>query len=117
MRLENPVVLEDLVVPEDLDRLSLPGDQAGPNRPFRQADQIASAVVAEIAGFPDVVTLDAGGTSTDLRLIEGGKPHVTIPLNPDNLSAFGLLAVDWRTDRIVTLRPDLEVAFTADPRD
>ncbi len=34
-------------------------------------------MVAEIAGFPDVVTLDAGGTSTDLCLIEGGKPHVT----------------------------------------
>jgi len=34
-------------------------------------------VVAEIAGFADVVTLDAGGTSTDLCLIEGGKPHIT----------------------------------------
>jgi N-methylhydantoinase A len=41
------------------------------------AGALASAVVAEIAGFPDVVTLDAGGTSTDLCLIEGGKPHVT----------------------------------------
>jgi len=30
-----------------------------------------------VAGFPDVVALDAGGTSTDLCLIEGGKPHVT----------------------------------------
>src|SRR5713226_781582 len=37
----------------------------------------ASAVVARVAGFPDVVALDAGGTSTDLCLIEGGKPHVT----------------------------------------
>jgi N-methylhydantoinase A len=36
-----------------------------------------SAVIAAIAGFPDVVTLDAGGTSTDLCLIEGGKPQVT----------------------------------------
>jgi N-methylhydantoinase A len=34
-------------------------------------------VVAKIAGFPDVVTLDAGGTSTDLCLIEAGTPHVT----------------------------------------
>jgi N-methylhydantoinase A len=41
------------------------------------AGALGSAVVAEIAGFPDVVTLDAGGTSTDLCLIEGGKPHVT----------------------------------------
>ncbi|MCC6779424.1 MAG: hydantoinase/oxoprolinase family protein [Hyphomicrobiales bacterium] len=41
------------------------------------AGALGSAVIAEIAGFPDVVTLDAGGTSTDLCLIEGGKPHVT----------------------------------------
>jgi N-methylhydantoinase A len=41
------------------------------------AGALASAVVAEVAGFPDVVALDAGGTSSDLCLIEGGKPHVT----------------------------------------
>src|SRR3982075_2371332 len=33
--------------------------------------------IAEIAGFPDLVTLDAGGPSTDLCLIEGGRPQVT----------------------------------------
>lgn len=41
------------------------------------AGALGSAVVAEIAGFPDIVTLDAGGTSTDLCLIENGKPHLT----------------------------------------
>jgi len=41
------------------------------------AGALGSAVIAEIAGYPDVVTLDAGGTSTDLCLIEGGKPHIT----------------------------------------
>jgi N-methylhydantoinase A len=41
------------------------------------AGALGSAVIAEVAGFPDVVTLDAGGTSTDLCLIEGGRPHVT----------------------------------------
>ena len=41
------------------------------------AGALGSAVVAKIAGFPDVVTLDAGGTSTDLCLIENAKPHVT----------------------------------------
>jgi N-methylhydantoinase A len=41
------------------------------------AGALGSAVVAEISGFPDVVTLDAGGTSTDLCLIERGSPHVT----------------------------------------
>jgi N-methylhydantoinase A len=41
------------------------------------AGALGSATIAEIAGFPDIVTLDAGGTSTDLCLIEAGKPHVT----------------------------------------
>src|SRR5258708_31550703 len=41
------------------------------------AGALGSAVIAKIAGFPDLVTLDAGGTSTDLCMIEGGKPQVT----------------------------------------
>jgi N-methylhydantoinase A len=41
------------------------------------AGALGSAVIAEMAGFADVVTLDAGGTSTDLCLIEAGRPHVT----------------------------------------
>jgi N-methylhydantoinase A len=41
------------------------------------AGALGSAVVAQIAGFDNVVTLDAGGTSTDLCLIEGGEPHIT----------------------------------------
>jgi N-methylhydantoinase A len=41
------------------------------------AGAIGSAVIARIAGFDNVVTLDAGGTSTDLCLIEGGEPHLT----------------------------------------
>ena len=41
------------------------------------AGAIGCAVIAEIAGFPDLVTLDAGGTSTDLCLIENARPSVT----------------------------------------
>jgi len=41
------------------------------------AGALGSAVIAETAGYPDLVTLDAGGTSTDLCLIEGGRPHLT----------------------------------------
>lgn len=41
------------------------------------AGAIGSAVIAEIAGFADVVTLDAGGTSTDLCLVENAKPGLT----------------------------------------
>jgi N-methylhydantoinase A len=41
------------------------------------AGAIGSAVIAEVAGFPDLVTLDAGGTSTDLCLIENARPSIT----------------------------------------
>jgi len=41
------------------------------------AGALGSAAIAEVAGFPDLVTLDAGGTSTDFCLIEGAKPHLT----------------------------------------
>ncbi len=41
------------------------------------AGALGSAVVADIAGFSDVVTLDAGGTSTDLCLIETAAPKIT----------------------------------------
>jgi N-methylhydantoinase A len=49
------------------------------------AGALGSAVMAEVAGFADVVTLDAGGTSTDLCLIEAGRPHVT---NSGTVGAF-----------------------------
>ncbi len=41
------------------------------------AGALGSAVIAEVAGFPDLVTLDAGGTSTDFCLIENARPHLT----------------------------------------
>ena len=41
------------------------------------AGALGSAVIADVAGFPDLVTLDAGGTSTDFCLIERAKPHLT----------------------------------------
>lgn len=41
------------------------------------AGVLGSAVIAGLAGFDNVVTLDAGGTSTDLSLIEKGIAHVT----------------------------------------
>jgi N-methylhydantoinase A len=41
------------------------------------AGALGGAVIANLAGYPNVVTLDAGGTSTDLCLIEGGEPHLT----------------------------------------
>jgi N-methylhydantoinase A len=41
------------------------------------AGVLGSAVIAGLAGFENIVTLDAGGTSTDLSLIENGIAHVT----------------------------------------
>ena len=41
------------------------------------AGALGCSVVAQLAGFEDVVTLDAGGTSTDICLIERGSPHLT----------------------------------------
>jgi N-methylhydantoinase A len=32
--------------------------------------------VCKIAGFPDIITFDVGGTSTDVCLIEGGEPLI-----------------------------------------
>ena len=49
------------------------------------AGALGSAVIAEVAGFPDLVTLDAGGTSTDFCLIEAARPHLT---NGGSVGAF-----------------------------
>lgn len=51
------------------------------------AGALGSGVIAQLAGFDDVVTLDAGGTSTDICLIEGGKAHIT------NAAAIGSFPV------------------------
>jgi N-methylhydantoinase A len=41
------------------------------------AGVLGSAVIAKLAGFENIVTLDAGGTSTDLSLIEKGIAQLT----------------------------------------
>lgn len=41
------------------------------------AGVIGAATVGAAAGFPDLVTFDVGGTSTDVSLITGGKPKFT----------------------------------------
>lgn len=38
---------------------------------------VASAHVAGLAGVADIITMDIGGTSTDISLIRGGRPEVT----------------------------------------
>jgi N-methylhydantoinase A len=41
------------------------------------AGALGAALLADVAGFPKVLTLDGGGTSTDVAVLEGGAPHVT----------------------------------------
>ena len=41
------------------------------------AGVLGSAVIAEVTGFPNLVTLDVGGTSSDISLIENGIPQLT----------------------------------------
>jgi N-methylhydantoinase A len=41
------------------------------------AGVLGAAFVAGAAGFPDVITFDMGGTSTDVAIIESGVPSVT----------------------------------------
>lgn len=50
-------------------RLVLSGPSAG---------AIGGAHIGKLAGFPNVITLDMGGTSTDVCLVEQGTPKVTI---------------------------------------
>ncbi|HLJ68368.1 MAG TPA: hydantoinase/oxoprolinase family protein, partial [Chloroflexota bacterium] len=41
------------------------------------AGALGASWLAGLAGFPDVLTVDAGGTSTDICVVEDGVPHVT----------------------------------------
>ncbi|MDQ2744157.1 MAG: hydantoinase/oxoprolinase family protein [Chloroflexota bacterium] len=41
------------------------------------AGALGASFLAGMAGFENVLTVDAGGTSTDICVVEGGVPHVT----------------------------------------
>lgn len=45
------------------------------------AGAIAGAYVAHLVGYPNAITLDMGGTSCDVTLIEGGEPRFTTESN------------------------------------
>ena len=54
------------------------------------------------AGFA-LLAFGGSGPAQSLAVMElMGMKTCIVPPNPGNLSAFGLLAVDWRTDHIVT---------------
>lgn len=41
------------------------------------AGALGASWLAGLAGYRDVLTVDAGGTSTDICVVEGGIPHIT----------------------------------------
>jgi N-methylhydantoinase A len=41
------------------------------------AGTLGAALLANVAGFERVLTLDGGGTSTDVAVVDGGAPHLT----------------------------------------
>jgi N-methylhydantoinase A len=41
------------------------------------AGVVGASAVADVSGFPDIVTFDAGGTSTDVSLVRGAEPSFT----------------------------------------
>lgn len=47
------------------------------------AGVLAAAFIGELAGFRNLLTLDAGGTSTDVCLVEDLTPHVTTETKVD----------------------------------
>jgi len=61
----------------------LMSSQAATQRPVELAlsgpsgGVVGAATIAEKKGIPDVLTLDMGGTSTDVSLVEDGKPGTT----------------------------------------
>ncbi|MDQ6613441.1 MAG: hypothetical protein M3083_01405 [Actinomycetota bacterium] len=57
---------------------------------------LAASAAAEAAGFPDAVTLDMGGTSTDVCLIIGGRPSLSSQHRVADLP-IGLPSLDVRT--------------------
>jgi N-methylhydantoinase A len=61
----------------------LMSSEAAKNRPVELAlsgpsgGVVGAATIAEKKGVPDVLTLDMGGTSTDVSLVEDGRPETT----------------------------------------
>lgn len=44
---------------------------------------VGAAQICAAAGFPDIITFDMGGTSSDISLVQGGEPKVTSGMELD----------------------------------
>ncbi len=58
---------------------------------------IAAAYTAAASGFPNVVTYDMGGTSTDVALIQDGRPQVSTELELEYAMPIHVPMVDVHT--------------------
>lgn len=70
------------------------------------AGVIAGASIGQVAGFPNVITLDMGGTSCDIALMESGVPiqttqgrigdrHLSVPILDINTISAGGGTIAW----------------------
>jgi N-methylhydantoinase A len=93
--------------PEVLKRKPVLSLSSGP-----AAAVVGNAVNAEVAGFTDIISMDMGGTSTDVSLIQNGDPPVTtenevgntqvpIPMVDINTIGAGGGSIAWLDDRDV----------------
>ncbi len=58
---------------------------------------MAATYTASRAGFPDIITYDMGGTSTDVALIRGGQPAISNEIEIEYAMPIHVPMVDVRT--------------------
>jgi N-methylhydantoinase A len=74
------------------------------------AGALGAAVVAEAAGFPQVVTCDGGGTSTDVTVVIDGRPALTTEGNvgayPSKIPMIDVVTVGAGGGSIAWISPE-----------
>ena len=74
------------------------------------AGALGASFIASAAGFPDAITLDAGGTSTDVCLVNNGQPRLTtegkIGRFPVKTPMIDIITVGTGGGSIASIGPD-----------
>lgn len=74
------------------------------------AGVLAGVFLAERCGFPNVITLDAGGTSTDVSVVEGGEPrrttHTVIEHYPVKVPMLDIVTVGTGGGSVAWVSPE-----------
>jgi len=92
------------------------GAQTVPRKPVATvlsgpaAGALGASYLARAAGYESVITLDAGGTSTDVCLVEGGIPHLTtagkVGRFPIKVSMIDIVSVGTGGGSIAAVTPE-----------